>query len=156
MNFKSLYTFYYSGLNVRSTDLNAALGIKQLKKINKISKIRHRNFNYYKKKLHNYWSQNSKLNLISSFGYATFVKNRLEVYKYLKNKKIQTRPLICGNMGQQPFWNKKFSNKQRLTNAEFVHKYGLYLPNHANLNNSDIDYISKYFKSIAKPIFFSI
>ena len=152
--FKSLYTFYYSGLNVRSTDLNAALGIKQLKKINKISKIRHRNFNYYKKKLHNYWSQNSKLNLISSFGYATFVKNRLEVYKYLKNKKIQTRPLICGNMGQQPFWNKKFSNKQRLINAEFVHKYGLYLPNHANLNNSDIDYISRCFKSIAKPIFF--
>ena len=38
--------------------------------------------------------------------------------------------------------------------AEFVHKYGLYLPNHANLNNSDIDYISRCFKSIAKPIFF--
>ena len=33
--FKSLYTFYYSGLNVRSTDFNANLGLEQLKKIKK-------------------------------------------------------------------------------------------------------------------------
>ena len=47
--FESLYTFYFSGFNIRSTDLNAALGINQLKKINKISKTRHKNFFYYKK-----------------------------------------------------------------------------------------------------------
>ena len=153
--FESLYTFYYSGLNVRSTDLNATLGIKQLKKISNISKIRHRNFYYYKKKLNEYWFQKSNLDLVSSFGYATFVKNRLEVYKYLKSKKIQSRPLICGNMGQQPFWKKKFVNQKKLSNAKFVHKYGLYLPNHANMNQFDIDYISKCFKSVAKPIFFN-
>ena len=153
--FESLYTFYYSGLNVKSTDLNATLGIKQLKKIDSISKIRHRNFYYYKKKLNEYWFQKSNLDLVSSFGYATFVKNRLEVYKYLKSKKIQSRPLICGNMGQQPFWKKKFINQKKLSNAKFVHKYGLYLPNHANINQFDIDHISKCFKSVAKPIFFN-
>ena len=31
--FKSLYTFYYSGLNIRSTDFNANIGIRQLKKL---------------------------------------------------------------------------------------------------------------------------
>ena len=153
--FESLYTFYYSGLNVRSTDLNATLGIKQLKKISSISKIRHRNFYYYKKKLNEYWFQKSNLDLVSSFGYATFVKNRLEVYKYLKSKKIQSRPLICGNMGQQPFWKKKLINPEKLSNAKFVHRYGLYLPNHANINKIDIDYISKCFSSVAKPIFFN-
>jgi len=153
--FESLYTFYYSGLNVRSTDLNAVLGIKQLKKIGSISKIRHRNFYYYKKKLNEYWLQRSDLDLTSSFGYATFVKNRLEVYKYLKSKKIQSRPLICGNMGQQPFWKKKLINPEKLSNAKFVHRYGLYLPNHANINKIDIDYISKCFSSVAKPIFFN-
>ncbi len=151
--FTSLYTFYFSGLNIRSTDLNAALGIKQLKKINKISKIRHKNFNYYKKKLDQYWHQDSNLKLTSSFGYATFVKNRLEVYKFLKAKKIQSRPLICGNMGQQPFWKNKFLNKSKLSNAEFVHKNGLYLPNHANISKKDIDYITSCFKSIAIPTF---
>ena len=30
--FKSLYTFYYSGLNIRSTDFNAEIGLNQIKK----------------------------------------------------------------------------------------------------------------------------
>ena len=154
--FESLYTFYYSGFNMRSSDLNAALGIEQLKKINKILKTRHKNFSYYKEKLNDYWWQNSKLTLLSSFGYATFVKNRLEVFKYLESKKIQSRPLICGNIGQQPFWKKNFINQKKLPNASFVHRYGLYLPNHANINKLDIDYISKCFKFIAEPIFFNI
>lgn len=151
--FKSLYTFYYSGFNFRSTDLNATLGIEQLKKINKISKIRHKNFYYYKENLNDYWHQNSELNLLSSFGYATFVKNRLEVFKYLKSKKIQNRPIISGDMSQQPFWKKNFINQKKLPNASFVDRYGLYLPNHANLTKIDIDYISRCFKSLAKPIF---
>ena len=152
--FKSLYTFYYSGLNIRSTDFNANIGIEQLKKINKISKTRHKNFLRYQSNLNNYWSQKSGLKLISSFGYATFVKNRLQVFKFLKSKKIQTRPLICGNMGQQPFWKSKFINKYKLPNAEFIDKYGLYLPNHANLSLKDIDFICKNFILVAKPKLF--
>ena len=105
--FKSLYTFYFSGLNIRSTDFNAELGLNQIKKIDKISLKRYNNFNYYKKRLSNFWSQKSDLSLISSFGYATFVKNRLEVFKYLRSKNIQSRPLICGNMNRQPFVKKK-------------------------------------------------
>jgi CDP-6-deoxy-D-xylo-4-hexulose-3-dehydrase len=106
MNLNLIFTFYYSGLNIRSSDFNARLGLEQIKKIKKISLIRHKNFNLYKKNLKNFWSQKSELKLISSFGYATFVKNREQVYRYLKSKKIQTRPLICGNMGQQPFLKK--------------------------------------------------
>jgi len=108
----------------------------------------------YKEKLNDYWCQNSRLNLLSSFGYATFVKNRLEVSKYLESKKIQNRPIISGDMSQQPFWKKHFINQKKLPNAAFVDRYGLYLPNHANLTKLDIDYISKCFKSLAKPIFF--
>ena len=152
--FKSLYTFYYSGLNVRSTDFNANIGLEQLKKIKNISRIRHRNFYRYQKNLEKFWSQKSSLKLVSSFGYATFVENRLEVFKYLKSKKIQTRPLICGNIGQQPFWKKKLITKNKLPNAEFVDKYGIYLPNHANLTIKDIDFISKIFLTLAVPFFF--
>ena len=104
----------------------------------------------YKKNLKNFWSQKSKLDIISSFGYATFVANRLEVYRFLKSKKIDSRPLICGNMGQQPFLKKVISN-QNLLNANFVDKFGLYLPNHASLNIKDINYISDCFLRIAKP-----
>jgi CDP-6-deoxy-D-xylo-4-hexulose-3-dehydrase len=135
--------------------LNAALGINQLKKINKILKIRYKNFNYYKKKLINFWFQTSNLHLVSSFGYATFVKNRMEVYKYLEKNKIQSRPIICGNMAMQPFCLNKSINKEKLKNSEFVDRYGLYLPNHAKITLSDIDHITKCFLDIAEPIFFN-
>lgn len=152
--FKSLYTFYYSGFNIRSTDFNATIGINQLKKIKKISRIRYKNYLRYKKNLQNFWFQQSNLKLISSFGYATLVKNRFEVYKYLKSKKIQSRPLICGNMGQQPFMRSKQIIKQKLPNASLIDKHGIYLPNHANLSVEDIDVISNQFKKIANPIYF--
>ena len=152
--FTSLFTFYYSGFNIRSSDLNAKLGIAQLKKLDRIAFQRHRNFKYYQKKLSNFWKQESDLNIISSFGYATFVKNRLKVFKHLQKKKIESRPLICGNMGQQPFLEKICFNKKELINAKFVNEYGIYLPNHANINFKDIDFISKEFKSVAVPINF--
>ena len=151
--FKNLYTFYYPGYNLRSSDLNAFLGINQLKKINKISKVRNENFYYYKKNLLDFWCQESLSNFISSFAFGTLVENRLEVFKYLKKFNIESRPLICGNIGRHPFWIKKYG-KQELKNADIVHDYGLYLPNNSNLKKKDIDYICKIFKEVAVPKFF--
>ncbi len=152
--FTSLFTFYYTGFNIRSTDFNANIGIEQLKKIKKIAIKRNQNFNRYKKNLKDFWKQSSDLKINSSFGYATFIKNRLEVYKYLKSKNIESRPLICGNMAQQPFLYKKKLSFQNLSNSNFIHKYGIYLPNHYNLGNEDVDFIANEFKKKAKPIFF--
>jgi CDP-6-deoxy-D-xylo-4-hexulose-3-dehydrase len=151
--FKNLYTFYYPGYNFRSTDLNAFLGIEQLKKINNISKVRNNNFNIYNEKLNNFWCQTSSSNFISSFAFGTLVKNRMEVFKYLKKFNIETRPLICGNIGRHPFWIKKFGRK-KLINADIVHENGLYLPNNFNLKMNDIIYICDIFKQIAIPKFF--
>lgn len=151
--FRDLYTFYYQGYNFRSMDLNAFLGLGQIKKIDKISKVRNDNFYYYKKNLNDFWCQVSLSNFISSFAYGTLVENRLEVFKYLKKFDIETRPLICGNMGRHPLWIKK-NGKQKLKNADIVHDYGLYLPNNFDLRKKDIDYICNKFKEIAIPKFF--
>jgi CDP-6-deoxy-D-xylo-4-hexulose-3-dehydrase len=151
--FKNLYTFYYPGYNLRSTDLNAFLGINQIKKIDKISKIRNNNFYYYKKNLTDFWCQESSSKFISSFAFGTLVENRLEVFKYLKKFNIETRPLICGNIGRHPFWIKKY-HKQVLKNADIVHDFGLYLPNNYNLKKKDILYICNKFKKVAIPKYF--
>ena len=74
-------------------------------------------------------------------------------FKILKKFNIESRPLICGNIGRHPLWIKKYG-KQELKNADIVHDYGLYLPNNFNLRNKDIDYISKKFKEVAIPKFF--
>lgn len=151
--FKNLYTFYYPGYNFRPNDINAFLGIEQLKKIDNISKVRNNNFNTYKEKLNNFWHQTSSSNLISSFAFGTLVKNRMEVFKYLKKFNIETRPLICGNIGRHPVWIKKFREK-KLINADVVHENGLYLPNNFNLKMNDVNYICDIFNQIAKPKFF--
>ena len=56
--------------------------------------------------------------------------------------------------GTTTFLKKICSNKKELINAKFVNEYGIYLPNHANINFKDIDFISKEFKSVAVPINF--
>ena len=96
--FRNLYTFYYAGYNFRSTELNAFLGLGQLKKIKTNAKIRNTNFNVYKNYLKNFWFQYSDVKILSSFAYATLVENPMETYKYLKKFHIETRPLICGNI----------------------------------------------------------
>ena len=57
-------------------------------------------------------------------------------------------------MAQQPFLKKISLNKTNLTNARFVDKFGIYLPNHANMSFKDIEFVVNHFKSVANPIKF--
>ena len=151
--FRNLYTFYYPGFNFRSTDLQAFLGRSQLKSIDKITKIRMENYYVYKKELTEYFFQSSLTFPLSSFAYGTLIANRLETFNYLKSKGIETRPLICGNIGRHPFWLKKHKDPY-LKNADIIHDYGIYLPNHANLTKEGVKYVCEHFRKIAIPKFF--
>lgn len=148
--FQSKFSFFYSGFNIRSTEINSFLGLSQIKKIKKISKIRNRNFNVYKKELNNYFNVRCKTKPLSSFGYATLTKNRDEVYRHFLKKKIECRPIISGNIAKQLFWKRNYKKKLKLPNSDLIHKFGIYLPNHANQSIEDTKFISKEFKKIAK------
>ena len=45
--FNALYTFYYSGFNFRSTDLQAYIGLAQIDKLDDWGRKRSTNFNLY-------------------------------------------------------------------------------------------------------------
>jgi len=147
---RDLYTFYYSGFNLRSTEVNAFLGISQLNKLNEIIKVRESNYNTYKYELSEYWCQSSDTEPLSSFAYAVLVENRLETYRFLRNHEIESRPLICGNIGLHPFWIKN-NSLCSLPNADIVHYQGLYLPNHYNLTSSEVKEVANAFSKIAIP-----
>jgi CDP-6-deoxy-D-xylo-4-hexulose-3-dehydrase len=151
---REFYTFYYPGFNLRSTDLNAFIGISQLDKMNEIVAVRENNFNLYKKYLNEkYWYQESEYGKLSSFAFGTIVENRIEVFNHLKKNNIEVRPLICGSMGKQPFWIKKYGYTP-LEIADVVHDYGLYLPNHLYLDEDKIKFVCDIFKEVAIPKFF--
>lgn len=150
--FRNFYTFYYPGFNLRSSDLNAFLGLSQLKKMDNIVEVRSKNFDTYKKYIsEKFWSQKSDSAKLSSFAYGTFVKNRLEVFQMLKKNNIESRPLICGSMGRQPFWIKKYGELS-LPISDKVHFNGIYLPNHAHLNDEQIRNVAEVFNNVAEPI----
>lgn len=151
---REFYSFYFPGFNLRSTDLNAFIGIQQIDKMEEIVNIRERNFHFYKNHLRtDLWCQSSEFNRLSSFAFGTVVENRIEVFNELVKNQIEVRPLICGSMGRQPFWIKKYGEK-RLKNADIIHDYGLYLPNHTSITEEDIIFIANVFNNIAKPIQF--
>lgn len=143
-NFQALYTFYYPGFNIRSTDLQAFLGLLQLKKLNSIIKKRNRNFKYYQKNIitNNWKVKNLAGSYVSNFAYPIITKNIEILVKNLMQNEIDCRPLICGSINEQPFWYERY-NKSILPNSEFVHKYGLYVPNNPDLTKKDLDKIIK-------------
>jgi CDP-6-deoxy-D-xylo-4-hexulose-3-dehydrase len=142
-DFESQYKFYHLGFNLRSTDLQAFLGINQLKRFDEIVEKRNENYSLYRKALINStWvppkSKDDKY--ISSFAYPVIHPNRAEIVKKLKENNIESRPLICGSLGKQPFWTKNYGEVS-LKNADYINDYGFYLPNNHQITSNDIDYI---------------
>ena len=146
-DFSAFYTFYTPGFNLRSTDLQAVIGIEQLKKVDWIIDQRNRNFKKYISKLKDYiWvPKEIEDSFISSFcipiiAYSPEQKQRM--VKNLMDNNIECRPLICGSMGTQPFYTEIYGRKE-LPNVSQVDDCGIYVPNHPQLTDSEIDLICK-------------
>jgi len=137
--FNSLYTFYYPGFNIRSTDLQAFLGINQIDRLEEIITNRYKNYLIYQKNIKNTeWKINPiKDSYISNFCYPIINKNVEKIAKELINNNIECRPLICGSINEHPFWYERY-NKQILPIASNVHKFGMYLPNNHEMTESEI------------------
>jgi len=141
--FESLYKFYHFGFNVRSTDLQAFLGINQLGRLSEIVEKRNCNYNTYRSLIKSsFWEPPESTNeqFVSNFAYPVIHKNRTKLVKTLKDNSIEARPLICGSLGKQPFWTKNYG-EMNLKNADMVNDYGFYLPNNHDLNTQQIKYI---------------
>lgn len=142
-DFESLYKFYHFGFNVRSTDLQAFLGINQLGRLDEIVEKRNKNYNLYRSLLRNdFWEppESTKDKYISNFAYPIISLKRGELVQKLKDNNIAARPLICGSLGKQPFWIKKYG-ATHLRNADTVNDSGFYLPNNHQLESREIEYI---------------
>lgn len=147
--FKALYTFYNPGFNLRSTDLQAFLGLEQLRTLDEIIDKRNKNFEYYNKFLNNkIWKPTPPKNsFVSNFAYPIITKKINSLVESLNSELIECRPLICGSISEQPFWYERYG-KKKLPNAKKVHKFGLYLPNHQNISVDEIKFICNIINKI--------
>jgi CDP-6-deoxy-D-xylo-4-hexulose-3-dehydrase len=144
-DFESLYKFYYLGFNFRSTDLQAFIGMGQLGRLQDIVERRNQNYNIYQNLIKNeFWKapNSNDQKYISNFAYPIISLNRQSITAELINNQIETRPLICGSLGLQPFWVKRFG-KQSFKNADIVDNHGFYLPNNHQLTEKEINTIAQ-------------
>tara|TARA_R110002051_G_scaffold311542_1_gene385613 strand:- start:191 stop:1348 length:1158 start_codon:yes stop_codon:yes gene_type:complete len=143
--FESLYKFYYLGFNVRSTDLQAFLGINQLERLEEMVYLRNRNYNTYCELFKNsFWEppKSTPEKYVSNFCFPVINKNRNQIVEKLRKNNIELRPLIAGSIGRQPFWIKEYG-VLKLKNADLVNDYGFYLPNNHMLKTETIEEIKE-------------
>ena len=134
--FESLFTFIYPGMNLRSTDLSAFIGRRQLEKLSENVDKRDKNYQLYKSLLEgDLWIQTSETEKVSCLGLGLIAPNRENVARSLLDNSIECRPLICGSIQEQPFWKRQ---KRNLPNAINVHNNGFYVPCHDKLTDKDI------------------
>ncbi len=143
--FNAQYTFYEPGFNLRSTDLQAFIGLSQLKMLDHVVAMRETNFLCYNDLIKNeFWKPDLLAeDTVANLGYPVIHPKRDLIAKALIEDNVEVRPLISGNMGKQPFFVKEYGLNDSLPFATMVDQYGMYLPNHPYLSADDIKRISK-------------
>ena len=147
--FDSLYTFYMHGFNVRSTDLQAFIGLGQLDKADNVNTRREVNFRLYQDHVKNpYWKPLYRPGCyVSNFAYPVIHPKRDKIVEALQLADVEVRPMICRSMGVQPFYVKQYG-KKILKNADVVDKFGLYVPNHPSMKEGSIIEVSSIINKV--------
>jgi CDP-6-deoxy-D-xylo-4-hexulose-3-dehydrase len=142
-DFPAFYTFYVPGFNLRSTDLQAQLGIQQLLKVDDMINNRFQNFLHYRSRLNGkiWFPKTFDDEFTSSFAIPVITKtpeDKQRLIKGLEENNIACRPLISGSMGTQPFY-KKLYGENKLLNCSIIDERGVYVPNHDKMTKEDVD-----------------
>lgn len=106
------YTYSHFGYNLKMTDLQAAIGLAQVQKIEIFGAARRRNFAYLRKALAGYegffdFPEPTPKSDPSWFGFLMTVREeapftRAEIVNALEGARIQTRMLFAGNLVKHP------------------------------------------------------
>lgn len=146
-DFHSPFVFYEPGFNLRSTDLNAFIGIEQVRKLDWMTGRRQANHDRYLQQLGaRFYTQrpprDSKVASISFGLLADSPEQRKRIVRALVAEGVETRIFSAGNLGLHPFWINRYG-KASFPVADRVHHCGFFLPNHASMTEEDVLHISR-------------
>jgi CDP-6-deoxy-D-xylo-4-hexulose-3-dehydrase len=155
------YIYSHIGYNLKATDMQAAVGVAQLKKLPGFIAARRANF----AKLHAALSDLDDIFILpeattqsepSWFGFPLALRpgapvSRNQVISFLESRNIATRLLFGGNLLRQP----AYRNIQRrvigdLKNTDFVMNNVFWIGLYPGITQSMIDYMAEAFHQIPK------
>ena len=154
---KHRFNHYDIGWNYRYTNLQASLGINQIKRIDKIVKkkisIGKKYYNHLKD-CKGIYIQKPKLDNIENVYWVVgiLILNKkitaMKFRKELKKLKIETREFFWPMNKQDAFKKKHLKLVSNYKNSEYLSKYGFYLPSGLDTSDKDINYICQSIKKI--------
>jgi len=141
------YKFLYAclGYNFKSSEVNAAFGLEQMKKLPAFLAIRRRNVERYMENLRDIKGiilPNDR----ESTNWLAFpiqVENRLDLVNYLEDHEIQTRVIFSGNITRHPAYR---SYLTVFSNADIIMKNGILLGCHQGMTVEDVDTVCNRIK----------
>lgn len=145
------YIYSHIGYNLKATDIQAALGVSQLRKLDRFIERRRENFTYLLSGLKDIEglqmpkaTENSEP---SWFGFPITLEpnhpvNREELLRFLDNRKIGTRLMFAGNITRQPAYSKtNFRIVGDLTNSDIVMRRSFWLGVYPGLDKKMLEYV---------------
>lgn len=152
------YTYSHFGYNLKATDLQAAIGVEQLKKFPSFIARRRHNW----QRLYNallpvqdrlILPEPAEHSEPSWFGFLISVKPecgiaRNDVTKYLESKNIQTRLLFSGNLIKHPCFDQirntdAYRVVGNLENTEFIMNHSFWVGVYPGMTDEMIDYMAE-------------
>ena len=154
------YVYSHFGYNLKATDMQAAVGVAQLKKFPSFVKRRKQNFKRLKEGLK---SLEDKLILPEAcensdpswFGFVITCKpgvDRNKVVKYIEEKGVQTRNLFAGNLVKHPCFDemrkegKGYRVVGELSNTDIIMNNTFWVGVYPGMTNEKLDYMIKTIK----------
>jgi len=158
-DFDPRFTHDLIGYNFKAMEFQAALGITQLKKANRIIKKRRENVRYLNEGLKEF---SNILRLprydknISYLAYPIVIKRSAKISRKrlrleLEKGGVEARPLFGSIPTHQPAYSylkKKYQGK--LPNAEYLGSNGFYIGCHQYLTKADLNFVIKLFRDILR------
>ena len=156
--YDSKFVFEEIGYNFLPTEISAAFGLVQLKKLNKFTQIRQKNF----ENLNSFFSNQRFFKLpkqlpqvkTSWLAFPLTINSdapfsRIEIVKHLESHGIQTRPVFTGNVLRQPAFKKIncVNMKKDYQIADNIMKNSFLIGCNHGLNEEHLEKIKATFKS---------
>ena len=152
-SFHAPFTFVIPGYNLRPTDINAKLGMIQLRKLDETVDRRIRNHQIYQRRLKGVvdFAPGLPGDTICSISFCALAQStgdRRRIVTALDENKIDTRIFTAGNLGRHPFWSDRYGVFSAPM-ADRLYQCGFFLPNNQSLHPADVEFVCDVVSSVA-------
>jgi CDP-6-deoxy-D-xylo-4-hexulose-3-dehydrase len=165
MGYDHKYTYAHVGYNMKVTDMQAAIGVSQLTKVDGFIAKRRENFNaltqaFKAEGLDEYFHlpQPTANSNPSWFGFLLTLRdglpfNRRDVVTYLEDHKVGTRLLFAGNLTRQPaFKEVEYRVVGDLTNTDKIMNDSFWIGVWPGIDEARRNYMLETFKTMIKEL----